>query len=115
MFHIFLSAWIDNADIDGFARDLNLRVSAVTSLDTRGDYAEHLQVAVYGMGGMYEPHRDYNRVGAGGVCGFYILGLCMILLNTKPTLFSRLSNSFRLLLNTVTQRAREWETDLQPS
>lgn len=57
-YRVSKSAWMSMQDFPE-VHELGLRIKAVTKLDL--DYAEHLQIANYGMGGQYEPHFDHAR------------------------------------------------------
>ncbi|NXE70581.1 P4HA3 hydroxylase, partial [Calcarius ornatus] len=51
-------AWLKDT-ADPVVRALERRMAALTGLDLRPPYAEHLQVVNYGLGGHYEPHFDH--------------------------------------------------------
>jgi len=53
------SAWLIDSQ-DSVVQDVNKRVGMITSLDM--ETAEDLQIANYGIGGMYEPHFDFAHV-----------------------------------------------------
>lgn len=55
------SAWLKDT-ADPVVRALERRMAALTGLDLRPPYAEHLQVVNYGLGGHYEPHFDHATV-----------------------------------------------------
>uniref|UniRef100_U3JQF5 Prolyl 4-hydroxylase subunit alpha-3 n=1 Tax=Ficedula albicollis TaxID=59894 RepID=U3JQF5_FICAL len=57
-YRISKSAWLKDT-ADPVVRALDARIAAVTGLDPRPPYAEHLQVVNYGLGGHYEPHFDH--------------------------------------------------------
>jgi len=53
------SAWLEAKD-GGVVEQLSKRIGVLTGLDLRT--AEQLQVANYGIAGMYLPHYDYSHV-----------------------------------------------------
>ncbi|NXP65188.1 P4HA3 hydroxylase, partial [Chloropsis cyanopogon] len=57
-YRISKSAWLKDT-ADPVVRALDRRMAALTGLDLRPPYAEHLQVVNYGLGGHYEPHFDH--------------------------------------------------------
>uniref|UniRef100_A0A8C9NK78 procollagen-proline 4-dioxygenase n=1 Tax=Serinus canaria TaxID=9135 RepID=A0A8C9NK78_SERCA len=57
-YRISKSAWLKDT-ADPVVRALERRMAALTGLDLRPPYAEHLQVVNYGLGGHYEPHFDH--------------------------------------------------------
>ncbi|NXP77309.1 P4HA3 hydroxylase, partial [Ramphastos sulfuratus] len=57
-YRISKSAWL-KATVDPVVVSLEKRIAALTGLDLRPPYAEHLQVVNYGLGGHYEPHFDH--------------------------------------------------------
>ncbi|NXX51003.1 P4HA3 hydroxylase, partial [Tricholaema leucomelas] len=57
-YRISKSAWL-KATVDPVVVALEKRIAALTGLDLRPPYAEHLQVVNYGLGGHYEPHFDH--------------------------------------------------------
>ncbi|NWH88553.1 P4HA3 hydroxylase, partial [Aegithalos caudatus] len=57
-YRISKSAWLKDT-AHPVLRALHGRMAALTGLDLRPPYAEHLQVVNYGLGGHYEPHFDH--------------------------------------------------------
>uniref|UniRef100_A0A8C5DJY9 Prolyl 4-hydroxylase subunit alpha-1 n=1 Tax=Gouania willdenowi TaxID=441366 RepID=A0A8C5DJY9_GOUWI len=61
-YRVSKSAWLTEYD-DPLIDKLNQRIEDLTGLEM--DTAEELQVANYGVGGQYEPHFDFGRLGTG--------------------------------------------------
>ncbi|XP_005308582.2 prolyl 4-hydroxylase subunit alpha-3 isoform X1 [Chrysemys picta bellii] len=57
-YRISKSAWLKDT-VDPVIVSLDQRIAALTGLNIRPPYAEHLQVVNYGIGGHYEPHFDH--------------------------------------------------------
>ena len=57
----YFSGWLSPEEADAVANGITRTMTEVTGLNC-DQWAEDIQLSVYGIGGMYEPHHDYAQV-----------------------------------------------------